>query len=437
MDSTIVLIIVAIIFAFTLFSGLHISSVLILSGVVGVYLLVGIEPVINLIQVDTFSTVASYTLTTIPLFVLMSQFIVNADIVKYLYSLIFIISRGKSATLGVFTVILGGFLGAVSGSASAMSAALGQFAVPELEKHGYNKAFAASIAASSGALASVIPPSIGLIIYGAVTQTSISSLFIGIMIPAVLVIVLLSATIVVIYLKEAKNNPQQKVESSKKAEYSTKNYVIAVTTGSLILLVILGGIYLGVFTPTEAGGVGALVALIAAFILKKVNLKFLINSFKETIKISTMVLMIMVGATLFGRFVTLSQLPQKLVAILEPLMSTPMLIFLILVVVFFVAFMFLEGAAAIVMLVPITLPLAESIGISALEFGVIISVIGTAGLITPPVGLSTFAVSGVTRIPANSIFRYTMIYAIIISFVGAIALYIFPELITWLPDSMN
>lgn len=437
MDSITVLIIVAIIFAFTLFGGLHISSVLILAGAVGVYLLVGIGPVINLIQVDTFSTVASYTLTTIPLFVLMSQFIVNSDIVKYLYSLIFIVSRGKSAVLGVFTVILGGFLGAVSGSASAMSAALGQFAVPELEKHGYSKPFAASIAAAAGALASVIPPSIGLIIYGAVTQTSISSLFIGIMIPAALVILLLSVTIVLFYIKETKNNPKIEIKESKQPTYSTKNYVVSVGAGVLILAVILGGIYLGFFTPTEAGGVGAFVALIAALILKKVDMKFLVTSFKETIKISAMVLMIMVGATLFGRFVTLSQLPQKLVATLEPLMSTPILIFLILTVVFFVAFMFLEGAAAIVMLVPITLPLAESIGISALEFGIIISVIGTAGLITPPVGLSTFAVSGVTRIPANSIFKYTVVYAVVISFVGAIALYLFPELITWLPDSMK
>src|SRR5699024_6127550 len=143
MGSELALLIVLIIFLLTLFFGLHISSVLILTGAVGVFLIVGINPVSFIIQMDTFSTVASYSLTTIPLFVLMSQFIVHSDIVKYLYSLLFILSRGNGGLMGVFTVILGGFLGAVSGSASAMSAALGQLGVPELQKRGYNERFAA------------------------------------------------------------------------------------------------------------------------------------------------------------------------------------------------------------------------------------------------------------------------------------------------------
>ncbi|WP_096200096.1 TRAP transporter large permease [Bacillus sp. FJAT-45350] len=436
MDSTIALIIVIAIFTLTLLAGLHISSVLILTGAIGIYLIVGIAPVINLIQIDTFSTVASYTLTTIPLFVLMSQFIVHADIVKYLYSLIFIISRGKSSILGVFTVILGGFLGAVSGSASAMSAALGQFAVPELKKHGYNQTFAASIAAAAGSLATIIPPSIGLIIYGAITQTSISSLFIGILIPGIITLAVISIIVVIIFKKESKNIGE--IQSNHNTtRYSTKNYVVSAITGILIILSIFGGIYLGIFTPTEAGGVGAFITLIAAFILKKVNMKFLINSFRETLKITTMVMMIMVGATIFTRFVTLSQIPQKLIESLGPLTESPILIILILLAVFFVAFMFLEGAAAIVMLVPITLPLVETVGFSALEFGILISVVGTAGLMTPPVGISTYAVSGVTGIPSNKIFNYTLLYAIVISVVVSAILLLFPQLITWLPSSMN
>ncbi|MGM0901719.1 MAG: TRAP transporter large permease [Bacillota bacterium] len=437
MESSIALIIVLIVFSLSLFGGMNISSVLILSGIVGIYLIVGIDPVINLVQVDTFSTAASYTLTTIPLFVLMSQFIVKSDIVKYLYSLIFITSKGKSAILGVFTVILGGFLGAVSGSASAMSAALGQFAVPELKKHGYGETFAASIAAAAGSLATIIPPSIGLIVYGAITQTSISSLFIGIIIPGIITIILLSLTVVFIYYKESKRNPSQNTEHGETKRYSTRNYVISAATGILIMVAILGGIYSGIFTPTEAGGVGAFITLIAALILGKVNVEFLASSFKETIKITTMVMMIMIGATIFTRFVTLSRLPQKLIETLGPLLDSPMLIMIILLAIFFVAFMFLEGAAAIVMLVPITLPLAESVGYSALEFGIIMSVIGTAGLITPPVGISTYAVSGVTKISSNKIFRYTMVYAIFISIFGSAILLLFPELITWLPNSMK
>lgn len=436
MDSTIALVIVLVVFALVLIGGMHISTILILAGIIGIWLIVGIDPVIQLLQVDTFSTAASYTLTTIPLFVLMSQFIVNSDIVKYLYSLIFIFSKGKAAILGVFTIILGGFLGAVSGSASAMSAALGQFAVPELEKHGYNRTFAASIAAASGSLATIIPPSIGLIIYGAITQTSISSLFIGVIIPGIITIILLSIIVVIMYFRQ-KGKSVKHVEETPLERFSTKNYVVSLVTGLLIILAIFGGIYMGIFTPTEAGGVGAFITFIAAIILRKVNWNFLVISFKETIRITGMVMMIMIGATIFTRFVTLSQLPQKLIESLGPLTSSPLLILVILLVIFFVAFMFLEGAAAIVMLVPITLPLAQAIGLSPLEFGIIISVVGTAGLITPPVGISTYAVAGITKIPANKIFSYTMIYALFISVVGTALLIMFPELITWLPNTMK
>src|SRR5699024_617039 len=139
---------------------------------------------------------------------------------------------------------------------------------------------------------------------------------------------------------------------------------------------------------------------IAAFALGQVNKNFIAKSIKDTLRISTMVLMIMVGATIFSRFVTLSQLPQRLIKVLEPIMDSPIILITILAVILFVEFMFLEGAAVIVMLVPITLPLATSVGLSPLEFGVFISVLGTAGLITPPVGISTYAVSGVTKISA-------------------------------------
>jgi TRAP-type C4-dicarboxylate transport system permease large subunit len=200
---------------------------------------------------------------------------------------------------------------------------------------------------------------------------------------------------------------------------------------------VLGGIYLGIFTPTEAGGVGASFTFIAALILRKVNLKFIAESFKETIKITAMVMMIMIGATIFARFIALSRLPQIIIEQLSPIMDFPIIIMIILLVVYFIAFMFLEGAAAIVMLVPITLPLAEIAGYTPLEFGIIITLICTAGLLTPPVGISTFAVSGVTKINSSKIFRYTMVYAIFISIFGSAILMLFPELMTWLPDRMK
>src|SRR5699024_7582303 len=161
------------------------------------------------------------------------------------------------------------------GSASAMSAALGQLGVPELQKRGYNDRFAASIAAVGGSLATIIPPSIGLIIYGAITQTSISSLFMGALIPGLLLIVILSVIIFVIYLKEVDRTSDNDQAFSTVREYSNKNYIVSIITALAIMVSIFGGIYLGVFTPTEAGGVGAFITLIAAIILGKANREFI------------------------------------------------------------------------------------------------------------------------------------------------------------------
>src|SRR5699024_10535796 len=192
----------------------------------------------------------------------------------------------------------------------------------------------------------IIPPSIGLIIYGAITQTSISSLFMGALIPGLLLIVILSVIIFVIYLKEVDRTSDNDQAFSTVREYSNKNYIVSIITALAIMVSIFGGIYLGVFTPTEAGGVGAFITLIAAIILGKANREFISESIKGTLRISTMVLMIMVGATIFSRFVILSQVPQRLIEILSPLMDSPVLIIGVLVVIFFIAFMFLEGAAA-------------------------------------------------------------------------------------------
>lgn len=429
---------ITVLFVLLLILGVNVSTVLIISGALGIYLLVGIAPVISLLQLDTYSTVASYTLTTIPLFVLMSQFIIQADIVKYLYSLVFKLSKGKSSMLGIFTVILGGFLGAVSGSASAMSAALGQFAVPELKKHGYSENLSAAIAAVSGSLSTIIPPSIGLIVYGAITQTSISSLFMAIIIPGLLTLIVVALTVLFYYNKEKKVNPSEDALDAEETTivYEKKEYAISIITGLLIMGAIFGGIYSGIFTPTEAGGVGAFITFIAAILLGKFSGSFLVSSLTNTAKISSMVLLIMVGATIFTRFVTLSQLPKQLIDAIEPLLQYELLVIVILLAIFFVFFMFLEGSAAIVMLVPITLPIAQSIGYSPLEFGVLISVVGTAGLLTPPVGLSAYSVSGVTRIPVDQIFKYTFTFAVVITIAVSAVLIMFPILINWLPNSM-
>lgn len=440
MPDLVLIIIVFVLFILFLVYGMHINMVLLATGILGIYLLVDLRSLENLLQQAVYSTVASYVLTTIPLFILMSQFILQADIVKYLYALVFKLTRGRSGALGVFTMFLGGLLGAVSGSGTAMSAALGQIAVPELVQRGYKKEFAASIAATAGSISLIIPPATGIIIYGSIAQTSISELFIGITIPGIISVVILSITVLIMFKFTRKDISTEvneiNEEITSEETFSIFQYTIAILVSLFIILAIFGGIYLGVFTPTEAGAVGAFVALIAAFVLGKVNVQFWKESINSTLNVTVMVLLVMIGAAVFSKFVTLTRIPNHLIDFLEPIIAYPILIMIILMFIYFILFMFMEGAAVIVMTTPIFLPLAEAAGYSPLEFGILMIIIGTGGMLTPPVGMCVYAVAGVTRYRIEGIFKFAIVFGAIMSVIVIGLLLLFPSLMTWLPSTM-
>ncbi|WP_077212029.1 TRAP transporter large permease [Bacillus dakarensis] len=439
MSESVALIIIFALFFLLLVLGQQISTVLFTTGIVGIFLYGGSGALTGILQLEPYTRVASYALTTIPLFILMAEFIIYSDIVKYLYHLLFRMSRGKPGILGGFTIVLGGFLGAVSGSSSAISAALGQISVPELTKRGYREDLAGAIAATAGCLATIIPPTIGLIIYGAITQTPVGQLFMASVIPGIItVVVLVITTLIFFRMTRVKVNGETgTVPSEVKEDIPASKIVISLIASFFIMSVVFFGIYSGIFTPTEAGGAGAFISLIAAACLGKVNFSFIKKSLVSTVKITTMVLMVMIGAQVFAKFISLSMLPRKLIALLEPLTSTPVLVIGLLLLTFFILFMFMEGAAVLLMAVPITLPIAQMVGIDALEFGILISLVGSAGLLTPPVGMAVYAVAGVTKISIERLFRFGMIYAIVITVVVIPVILIFPELITWLPDTMK
>lgn len=167
--------------------------------------------------------------------------------------------------------------------------------------------------------------------------------------------------------------------------------------------------------------------------LGKVNVRFLTASLTETVKVTVMVMLILIGAQIFGRFVSLSLIPRRLIDALAPVVETPFLMLMILALVFFVLFMFIEGAAVILMSVPVVLPIIEAMGTDVLWFGVFVAMICTVGLITPPVGLSVYAVSGATRISSDSIFRYAMVFAIAATLIVSVVMIAFPAVATWLP----
>lgn len=436
MVENIAILVVIIVFMFLLLTGQYISSLLITSGVLGIYILGGMPLLNGFLQSEAFNRVASYTLTTIPLYILMAQFIMQAGIVKDFYNLVFKLSRGKTSLLGVLTVFLGGILGAVSGSGTATSASLGQVAVPELKKRGYPEGLAGALAASAGSLSAIIPPSVILIIYGVVTQISIGELFAAAFIPGLLMMVVFSI-VTVVYLRINKEKLPQPIQEQGDDNTPVGRYILIIIAGILIIFSIFGGIYTGKFTPTEAGAVGAFISLIVALLLGKVNKQFFVTSLIETTKVTTMAMLIVIGASLFGRFISLSLLPRKIIEMLGPLIEFPVLLLIIIMVFYFFLFMFIEGVAVILMTVPVILPILTAAGIDPMWFGILLSVICTLGMITPPVGISVYAVGGVTKISIEKLFRTSIVFAVVAAVIVGGLLIIFPQLVTWLPNTMR
>lgn len=443
MDENLVIAVVIAGFLLLLASGYYIHSVLAIAGIVGLVMLDGFEILVGLVGPAPFGRTASYTLTTIPLFVLMAQFVLQADIVKDFFFVVNKVSRNRKGVLGSLTLVAGAGLGAVSGSGTASAASLGQVAVPELVKSGFKPPLAGALAAAAGAMSGIIPPAIGLILYGVATETPIGELFIAAIIPGILVTVVFIIAMM-IFLRQAKKAETKAAEGgepilewTEPEPIGARRIIVAILVGVLIIGVVFGGIYSGMVTPTEAGAVGSLVALLAAFTLGKVNLDYLKKSFLETVKVTAMVMLILIGALIFGRFVSLSLMPRKLVSSMEPLMDQQALVLIIFALIFFVLFMFIEGAAVILMAVPVMLPIMQTMEIDLIWFGVFVSVIGTIGLITPPVGLSVYAVSGATGISSDRIFKYSLGFAVIATVVVTALLVIFPDLATWLPTMMG
>lgn len=420
-------------FVVLLLAGHYIHSVLMVAGIGGLVLLDGMDILVGLVGPQPFARTAAYTLTTIPLFVLMAQFILQADVVKDLFYVVNKLSKGRKGVLGSLTLVAGAMLGAVSGSGVATAASLGQVAVPELEKHGFRAPLAGAVAAAAGSLSGIIPPSIILILYGVATETPIGDLFIAAVIPGIMVTAVFIVTMMVFLRRTKADLSDLRAESELPEAIPVGRLVTSMVVSFLIVVVVFGGIYSGMVTPTEAGAVGAFAGFLAALVLGKVNVRFMTASLTETVKVTVMVMLILIGAQIFGRFVSLSLIPRRLIDALAPVVETPFLMLLILALVFFILFMFIEGAAVILMSVPVVLPIIEAMGTDVLWFGVFVAMICTVGLITPPVGLSVYAVSGATRISSDSIFRYAMVFAIAATLIVSVVMIAFPAVATWLP----
>jgi len=434
MSTGVAIVIAAITLIVLLLSGLYIHSMLLAVGVVGIIALGKLALIPGLLSYTTFTTVATYSMTTIPLYVLCAQLILEAGVVEDLFNILYNISHGKKSVLGVFCMILGAFLGAVCGSGTATSAALGQAAYPQLTKRGYSSGLAGAVAASAGSLAGVIPPSVTIIVYGIATETPIGRMFVASLIPGILTMLVFIGCTLFFLRREQKASGV--VEEFKPVHVDKRSAAISFSVAIIIALTIFGGIYSGFMTATEAGAVSATVAFICALCLGKVTKAFLVRSAKGTVSITAMVMMIIVGAKILGKFMSLSKISDRFVALLGPMMGHPRIILAILIVVYFILFMLMEGTAVIVMTTPVLLPVMQQMNVDMLWFGIIVCFCCVIGQLTPPVGVCVYSVCGVAGIPVEAPFQKSMVFAIIASIVVGGLMILFPQVVTFLPSLM-
>ncbi|ASK35648.1 C4-dicarboxylate ABC transporter [Alcanivorax sp. N3-2A] len=432
MSNTLIIWIVLAWFAVFLVLGQNVATVLFGAGMLGIVLMVGLDVLGGLLGPDTFYTASIYSLSIVPLYLLMAQMLLRGGVIKDLFQVGHRLSGYRRFPLGVATIVTGSLLGAVSGSGAASAASLASLASPELERLGYTRRFSLSLSAVAGSLSAIIPPSLIMIIYGSLTTVPIGHLFIGAIGPGVLCV--LVYMICLRLFGEVRPGVEDCVSPDQPpAPDETRRSVSAFAFVLGLMVVVFGGIYGGIVTVAEAGALGAFAAIVGMLLMRRVGARDLFLALSESVKITATLMMLVLGAKIFARFLSFSQLPNELLSLMQPTLDSPRLVAAILLAVFFVGGMFLESAAVIVLLVPIILPLLQAAGIDLLWFGVSASMMIALGLLTPPVGLASFAAASAVNYPAAPVFRAASMFALAAGVVVTSLLIFYPALVTWLP----
>lgn len=416
------------IFAATLFLGMPIAICIGLS-VAGVLWLDDVP--IAFISQLAFSGLDNFTYLAIPMFILAGYVMETGGLSRRLIQFAASLVGNITGGLGIVTVLACMFFAAISGSSPATVAAIGTMMVPSMIKKGYNPHFSSAIAATSGSLGILIPPSIPMIIFAVTAEVSIGEIFMAGFIPGAMIG---AGLIAVVYIISKKNGYKEKDASFNLANVwlTFKEAIWALLTP----LIILGGIYSGIFTPTEAAVVAVLYALFASLVIyKELKLKDLPAILSKAAVTTGTVIIILGFATAFARYLTLNQVPQMLGKLILSITNDPTTILLMFIVLVFITGMFIETAAQILIYTPLFLPILVDLGVSPIHFGIIL-VIGTElGLITPPVGVNLFVAQGIAGSTIGQLTKKVLPFLVSMLVIQLI-LTLFPEIVLFLPNMM-
>ncbi|VEN72886.1 C4-dicarboxylate ABC transporter permease [Candidatus Desulfarcum epimagneticum] len=414
------------------FSRMPVAYCMAFVGFIGFSAVVSFQSGLNLVARDVYDVFSSYGLTVIPLFILMGQFAFNAGISRKLYDTAYKFVGKTPGGLAMATVCACSAFGAVCGSSPATAATMATVGLPEMKRYGYGDELAAGSVASGGSLGMLMPPSVVLIVYGIMTEQSIGRLFIAGVVPAFLITACFMAVIFFYARIFPDQSPGGEVFSTREKLASLAD--MGETLGVFIL--VMGGLFLGWFTPTEAGGVGAMGTLALTVARRTMTWAKFVKSLYETLRTSCMVLLLITGATIFGHFLAVTRIPFSLAAWVSGVSMPPALIIGLIVLIYLIGGCFIDALALIMLTIPIFYPIVMDLGYDPVWFGIIITLATQMGVITPPVGINVYVVSGVAKdIPLEKIFKGALPFLLALVF-GTVVLLAFPDFVLWLPDLM-
>jgi C4-dicarboxylate transporter, DctM subunit len=414
------------------FLGVPIGFAMAIAGTVGFAYVVNISAALHLVASDIFDQLNSYSLTVLPMFVLMGSMAFASGIGRKAFSVAYVIMGRLRGGLIVATAVACCIFGALTGSGAATNVAIGKTAIPEMERYRYGASISLGALAASGTLGFMIPPSLPLAIYGILTEQSIGKLFIAGVLPGILITGLFMITALVACWVRPEWGP-----SGPATTFTQKLKSLLGLVDALILFVlVIGGLFAGLFSPTMAGAIGAAGAVVIGLARRELTWQKFLDGLKDSLRLSCMIYMLIIGAMIFGHFITVTGISQALVELASTL--SPLGIIIFVSVLFYIFGCFIDITPILLLLVPLFYPLVEKSGYSPIWFGVIVTTLCMIGIVTPPVGTNLFVTKGLVgdKVPIATIMKGVCIFLIPLT-LSLMILIAFPWISTFLPSFMT
>jgi len=399
-------------------------------GFVGFSYLVSLGAGLDILARDIFYTFSSYSLTVIPMFVFMGCIASGAGMSKRLYDAGYLVLGKLRGGLAMATIAGCAGFAAICGSTNACAAAMGKVSLPEMKRYHYDDSLATGTVSAAGSLGILIPPSTIFIVYGIMTEQSIGKLFIAGVFPGLILAGLFIATVALVCWR----NPSLAPVGAESSWKEKLDGIMGVAEMLVLFLLVICGLFLGWFSPTQAGGAGAAGALVISLIRRQLTWQNFLDAVKDTLRITCMIMVIVAGAMVFGHFMAVSKIPLVLADWVSALPLPPMAVMAVIVLIYLMGGCFMDSLAMIMLTVPIFYPAVIALGFDPIWFGVIIVLVVEMGVITPPVGINVYVVKGIADgVPLETVFKGVWPF-LLAELVMVVILLLLPQIATFLPS---